>query len=378
MTREFRVDLVPDWSQFEPRWQALGASGVATPFQSAEFLRLWYATFVRLPRIEPVLVAVVDAASGRDLLLLPLIRQSEAWHTTISFADLWATDCNAPVISPALSRDEATARRVWSAIRASLPPADLIRLAKMPVSLGPHANPLALFPDARPSPFARHLISVAGTWADQMRSLDRHDRKELGRSLRLYEAAGTTRFMLAEDAGQARKFLAAIDAFQRARLEQNGVRNVFGEAGHRKFYEALAGTVGQPGQTAAVGALELDGEIVGGVLAITGGTTATLLRIGHKGGALARLGLGRLAVERTLQALNARGYTTFDFSIGEGHVKRLFKAQPEPLVEFEQALTWRGHAAIATATAKRHLQSSKMAAALKTRFLSARPRTATE
>ena len=373
---DFRADLIADWPQFETRWQALAAEGAATPFQSPAFLRLWYATFISSPRIEPVLVAAVDVASGRDMLLLPLICQREAWHNTISFADLWATDCNAPVISPALPRDEATARHVWSAVRASLPPADLIRLTKMPLSLGPHVNPLAMLADVRASPFTRHLIRVPGTWTDHMRSLDRHDRKELGRSLRLFEAAGTTRFLLAEDAGQAGKFLAVIDGFQRARLEQNGVRNVFGEPGHRKFYEELAGTVGQPGQNAVVGALELDGEIVGGVLAITAGTTATLLRIGHKGGALARLGLGRLAVERTLQALSARGYTTFDFSIGDGLVKRLFRAQPEPLVEFEQALTWRGHAAVAAANAKRHLQSSNMAAALKTRFLPSRPRPA--
>ena len=229
-----------------------------------------------------------------------------------------------------------------------------------------------MLPGARLSPFTRHLTSVTGAWADYLRSLDRHDRKELGRSLRLFEAAGSTQFLVAIDAQEARKFLSVIDGFQRARLDQNGARNVFGETAHRQFYDALAGSVGLPGQCAAVGVLELDGEVVGGVLAITEGSTATLLRIGHKGGALARFGLGRLAVERTLNVLSQQGFTTFDFSIGEGQVKRLFKAKPEPLMEFEQALTWRGQAVIAAGKAKRYLRSSKVAAALKARFLTPR------
>ena len=102
-------------------------------------------------------------------------------------------------------------------------------------------------------------------------------------------------------------------------------------------------------------------------MAITAGTTATLLRIGHKGGPLARIGLGRLAVERTLAALRSLGYSTFDFSIGEGSIKRMFKAAPDALVQVTQALTWRGQAAVVAADAKRRLGQSRLATILRQR-----------
>src|SRR5262245_42226509 len=90
---QLTVDVVPTWNDLTERWSRMQAYWTATPFQSAHWQSIWYGTFGGIPGIEPLLVAVCDQRSGRDVLLLPLIRRRSGSMSVIEFADLWATDC---------------------------------------------------------------------------------------------------------------------------------------------------------------------------------------------------------------------------------------------------------------------------------------------
>ena len=374
MPSRFRVEIISGWAAFEPRWRRLDL-GAPSPFQTPGFLRTWYGAFTRLPQVEPLLVAVSDLASGEDLALLPLIRHRQGWLTAITFADLWVVDSTAPLLAPGCPADAQSAMEMWAEIRQALPPADLIQFAKMLPEINGKPNPLGLLPGIRLSPFTRHVLRFDVPWEQHLRVFDKHSRKELGRSRRMFEAAGDGRFWMADTLVQSRTILAAIGAFQRRRFENAGIRHVFDGEAHTQFYRALAETAASIlplDRTALLSALELNGEIVAGMLSITDGKAVTLLRIGNRGGELARIGLGRLVIERTINALSMRGIRTFDFSIGEGTVKKLFRAAPEPLVELRQALTWRGQAAVTAEQARSTLSQSPLGGVIKARLRSAR------
>src|SRR5262245_42924343 len=72
---QLTVDVVPTWGDLAERWNRMQAYGTATPFQNAHWQSIWYGTFGGMPGVEPLLVAVHDQRSGRDVLLLPLIRR---------------------------------------------------------------------------------------------------------------------------------------------------------------------------------------------------------------------------------------------------------------------------------------------------------------
>ncbi len=99
----------------------------------------------------------------------------------------------------------------------------------MPVSLEGRPNPLALLPGTHPSTCPGFSITVPDEWETYLRSLAKKFRKELGRSLRLFETAGETRFCRIDDVEQAERVLKVMSEQQRNRLEEKGYEYVLDE-----------------------------------------------------------------------------------------------------------------------------------------------------
>lgn len=361
MTASFDIEITRDWSSFGPRWEALTAGSRASPFQKAAWLAPWYAAFPVSAGVRPLLVAVRDRATGRDVLLLPFVERSAGALRIVEFADLDVTDCNAPAIAPELLADPGAAADAIEAVRRALPPCDVLRLTKMPASIGARANPLACPPDEpiRPSMSGATpswSLHVSGSWDDYLhKTLDRYTRKELGRSLRLCEQKGPTRIVRATTAEAGRAILATIDALQRERLEARHMRHVFDDPATRAFYASLVDNGIARGETIVAG-LEIGGEITAGVFGVIDKPRVTVLRIANRGGDYARLGLGRVLLAELFRILHAEGFTHFDLSIGDGEHKRRLGANPEMLIERIEAMSWRGGTAIAASRAKTTLK----------------------
>ena len=341
------------WPEFERAWKAMVVPPHGLPFQSPLWLKTWFDTFAgsgtdfgadvgaKSDAARPVLLTVRDSRTATDVMLLPLVAARIKRLETITFADFSVTDCNAPALAPGVPQDAQGATDLWASIQAALPPADLIKLDKMPGRVGSLINPLTLVDRASACIYNQHIVGISQGWPAYLASLDRHHRKELGRSLRLFEAAGTgPRFRFAQDAADATGILAFINGSQLERLAERGVRHIFDDGSHRRFYDGVVAQ-GGGGDTVIMTALELDGRTVAGLMAITAHPRVTLLRLGHQGGPYARIGLGRLMIEQTLKALVERGFTEFDFSIGEGEHKRRFGTQAQPLWTLSQRLSWR-------------------------------------
>ncbi len=343
MTNRYRIEIARRWADVDRRWCEATDSLRASPFQHPDWLRTWYAAFGSSAGITPLLVAVTDAASGDLAVLMPLIERRSGPLVFLEFADLDVTDCNAPALGPAAPTIAEAAVQLWREVSAALPACDVVRFAKMPAVIGNRPNPLAALPGAQPSELRTWSLHAGGSWEDYLKSLDRPYRKELGRSLRLFEGAGAGRFLVAKSDVDASRILTVIDELQRDRLEERQAKHIFDQPAHHRFYNEFA-AAGMNSGSCALTALELDGEIVAGLLAIVDKPRLTLLRIANRGGSLARLGLGRLLIERTLCAMHAEGFTHFDFSIGDGPHKKRFAAEPSPLLGLQAYVSWRGRA----------------------------------
>lgn len=354
MTSGFDIEITRDWTAFAPRWAALAATSRASPFQTSFWLTAWFEAFTKTAGIRPLLVAVRDRASGADVLLLPLVERRSGALRIVEFADLDVTDCNAAAIAPALLADADAAAVAIDDVRRALPPCDVLRLVKMPASIGEHVNPLTAAPADRPfmtSGNRAWSIHTAGGWDDYLHDLDRYTRKELGRSRRLCEQMGPTRLVRARTADEARAILDVVDGLQRERLAQTHARHVFDTPASRDFYGTLVERGVAGGDALAVG-LEIGGETVAGVVGVLDRPRVTVLRIANRAGPYARIGLGRLLLAETFRELHGDGYTHFDMSIGDGEHKRRLGATPQPLHDRLEAMSWRGGTAIAASRGK--------------------------
>lgn len=229
MDSPYRIDILTDWQSAAPRWLRLQEQGFGTPFQQAHWLATWYGVFGERPDIEPVIVAVNDKRSGQDVLLIPLVRRTAGSLRAIEFADLWITDYNAPLIGPGAPSDADEARALWDEVQKSLPPADVVRFAKMPAEIGGRRNPLALIEGARLSELSGHLVSLPERWDDYLASLKRNNRYLLRKRWRRFTEMGDAAFRWVSEEAEALRVLAALQAMQTARFAGLRIRHVFDE-----------------------------------------------------------------------------------------------------------------------------------------------------
>jgi CelD/BcsL family acetyltransferase involved in cellulose biosynthesis len=342
MSSPFRVEIASSWQQIAPRWLQLQERGHGTPFQQAHWLETWYGVFAAQPDIEPVLVAVSDRRSGRDLMLLPLVRRTAGSTCTIEFADLQVTDYNAPLLGPDAPITPADAAAAWTEIRKALPPADLVRFTKMPTEIDDRPNPLTLHRDIRPSEVCGHVINLPERWDDYLGSLKKDVRSLLRRRWKRFTEYPDAGLRWIEDPQEARVVLATLQAQQTERLRSRGIRHVFDEPSYARFYERHV-TEGLSRGAAVLTALYVGERIVATFLAVADGRRCILIRSSQtQDEEWARLGLGKLIIERSMQALHERGCRCFDLSIGAYQYKHDFGVAPVPLAELNLARTWRG------------------------------------
>jgi CelD/BcsL family acetyltransferase involved in cellulose biosynthesis len=338
---DFQIEIIGDPHDLRARLKATLDGGAATLFQRPGWLSSWYATVGAAQGAEPLLVLVSDRNTGRDVMALPLIRNRAGALQTIEFADLGVTDYNAPILGPAAPTSPKAAHALWKRIVKALPEADLIHFRKMPASVQGRPNPLVLLRSVHPCPSPGFSVSVPGEWEAYLRSLSKKFRKELGRSLRLFEEAGNAQFSQIDDVEEARRVLEIMNDQQRRRLKEMGYEHVLDEGDYQAFYSKLV-TDGLKEGTTVLTVLRAGDALVAALLGVTDGASFAMVRLSHAGGDWMRIGPGRLVIERTMQMLHARGCRHFDFTIGDYPYKSGFGVEPSPLFDLVSAQSWRG------------------------------------
>jgi CelD/BcsL family acetyltransferase involved in cellulose biosynthesis len=345
----YRVTIDRSWEAALPRWQALLSGPVFSPFQAAAWLSHWYVRFGEREDVEPLLVHVADQ-DGNDVMALPLILRRERMRT-IEFADLGITDYNAPLLGPGAPADEAGAKALWRAIRAKLPPADLIEFTKVVPTIDGRPNPIVLALGGNVSNLFGNHIRIEGDYEGWLRSLSKDNRKELGRFWRVFTRDERARFVLAETPAEVDAIYAGLTVQQSDRIAALGLPYLLDEPDYAAFYRDLIRD-GLKDGSARVSALMAGDELVAALYGVAHGDHYAMVRISTAGGPWANCSPGRLVIERTMEALYRQGFRNFDFTIGDYGHKRSFEVDNIPLVDIHQGASWRSWPTIGYAGAK--------------------------
>jgi CelD/BcsL family acetyltransferase involved in cellulose biosynthesis len=334
-TSGLAIDFVRDWRQVASRLSA----GHRTAFQHGYWLEAWYQAF---DDVAPLIAVICDAATGKEIAIVPMISHVRRGIRIVEFADLGVSDNNAPIVAPNAALDAAAANAIGTALvealRALPDRFDLLRLRKMPVQVGGKPNPLVTLGRIGSCSLNGNLVLMGDDYGAYQASIKR---MQMPRCWRVFDRHQGARFEIATDVARARELLDVMDVQQQARMQKLGSPFVLNDETHARFYREVV-RQGLDEGYAVVSALVCDEGVIGTSFGIRQGATYYLLRISHAGDSWSSCSPGLLIIERTMAALHAKGVRRFDLSIGNQDYKRRFGAERVPLTDVSVALSWRG------------------------------------
>jgi CelD/BcsL family acetyltransferase involved in cellulose biosynthesis len=335
--------VVHVWSQWDERAGqfARAVEGVgATLFQSALWLETWYETFTSNSDINAVIVAVEDADTNELLLLLPLCQRMENGLSVICFPDFGLADYNAPLVHPDYAPGKKELVKLMGEILKALPDADLLKLEKIPDTIGKMNNPLMLMNGMHKSNLCHFGIGINGSWEDYWNSLKRSFRKDQRRRWRVLEKMGEASFIVCNDQQEIIPLFETLLVQQESRLQRLGLPYLLENLPMKQFYEKIIqrGCIDGP---VIFTALLVDGQPVATLCGFGNGQHYTMTLSGNETGEWSKCSPGRLLTERTMQTLHENGYSYFDFSIGDEPYKKYFAIEQGTLNEYVHPLSYK-------------------------------------
>ncbi|KGT80968.1 cellulose biosynthesis protein CelD [Bradyrhizobium japonicum] len=334
-TSGIAVDFVRDWRQAASRLSA----GHRTAFQHGYWLGAWYEAF---HDSAPLIALISDAATGKDIAVVPMISHIRRGIRIVEFADLGVSDNNAPILALDAALDTAATdvigRALVDAVRALPDRFDLLRLKKMPAHVGGKPNPLVSLGRIGSCSLNGNLVLTGDDYEAYRASIKR---MQMPRCWRVFSRHAGARFEIATDVARARELLDVMDVQQQARMRKLGSRFVLDDDAHARFYREVA-RQGIAEGYAVISALVCDEAVVATTFGVRSGANYFLLRISHAGDSWSSCSPGLLVTERTMAELHAKGVRRFDLSIGNQDYKRRFGAEKVALTDVSIALCWRG------------------------------------
>lgn len=275
-TSNIAVDFLRDWRQAASRLSA----GHRTAFQHGYWLDAWYEAF---HDFAPLIAIISDAATGKDIAMVPMISHIRRGIRIVEFADLGVSDNNAPILASDAALDaaamDAISLALVEALRALPDRFDLLRLKKMPAQVGGKPNPLVAFGRIGSSSLNGNVVLMGDDYENYQASIKR---MQMPRCWRVFSRHQGARFEIAADVARAHELLDVMDVQQQARMRQLGSRFVLNDDAHARFYREVA-RQGIAEGYAVVAALVCDEAVIGTSFGIRQGATYYLLRISHGG-----------------------------------------------------------------------------------------------
>lgn len=341
----FEAVLHRDPARLVDLWGRLQASGACTAFQRIEWVQALIAHLSAAQRAEPLVVEV--RRGGQPVLLLPLARRRRRGVRIVEALDLGVCDYAAPVVAPGAASSPADAERIWRAVRAVLPPADLIRLTRLPGDLGPVPNPLALVPGARRLALTRSGFVLEGDPESLLKRVcSASTHRDLVRRTKRLDRHADVRFVVAADAAEVAELFDVLVAQRRERFREIGRFEPLDEPGMAAFYRAAA--LAEPGTgLVRVFGLRAESEWIATAYGLVHGGAFHGVLLAMAGGAWRATAPGLLIASRIMVWARREGLTYFDFTVGAQPYKAGFRPQERPLFEIAEAATLRGRLVLA-------------------------------
>ncbi|HEY5364596.1 MAG TPA: GNAT family N-acetyltransferase [Aestuariivirga sp.] len=342
------LTIYDDLEQVKPLWQAFEQTALLTPFQTTAWAYQWYRHIGTIEMVKPVVVVAEDKLG---VLFIMALQIESGVLRKLSFLGSDLNDFNCPLFAADYAARAAgiEMRDVWHQIVKLIDGQqglqhDYERLEKMPDQICGLANPM-LSLNVSLTPSHAYRTAMLGDWETfyasrrdgNARYKDRANRKKL-------EKLGAVTLVSPEEPTEIRTLIDTLIKMKSARFEQKGVSNFLTKPGYADFYRAMAA--------------EERGLVHVSQLNVGQNVTAANFALMFRGGyyyvlnsfALGetdRLGPGKIHMRELMKTFIEKGYTAFDFTIGDEPYKLEWCESKSPLYDHMDAATMKGRAALA-------------------------------
>lgn len=324
----FTVAVTPRFDFLSEDYATLFAESSASAFQHPMWLDAIYRQLVPQLKIDPLIVTVRDAADGRLVMVLPLLRRRYRGLRTIEFADLGVSDYVAPIASDASIEIIATDPFVCRRISAVLKPFDMLRIRKLrspskavqqlfgatdcsEMSMGAYAGPLA---------------SDYTAWRSN--NLTASYRKELDKKSRQLHRKGQVEFHCTTDAAAIEATFVKMREYRRQRFDSG---DLLQDQIYFDFYLDIATRA--HATLSRVYSVAMDGAPIAGAMCLSHKGSLLIVLTGFDHDSYKSQSLGSLIFEMIAKHSISVGDRELDFTIGDEPYKTLFGAQKSPLYQ---------------------------------------------
>lgn len=356
------LNVYDDLAAVEQDWRAFERHADCTVFQTFEWLSAWQRHIGARNNVRPAI------AVGRDslgiLFMLPLSTRPAGFARELTWLGTELCDYNAPLLDSRFSGsvDMEEFKRLWHAIVLNLQGNprlrfDLIRLEKMPATVGAQRNPL-LSLGVTLNPSGAYATPLGADWetfyaskrSTSTRQRDRSKRKRLA-------GLGDIKLVTADSTSATLQTLAILMEQKAQSFARMGVSNLFRRPGHVEFYRAIA-TDPRTRAFVHVSRLDIGSQPAAANIGLMFRNTYYHLQASHADGDIARFGPGAVHLHELMRYAIEYGFNAYDFTIGDERYKRDWCDEAVNLYDHISVATWRGAAAGARAMATQRLKRS--------------------
>ncbi|HLH50316.1 MAG TPA: GNAT family N-acetyltransferase [Roseiarcus sp.] len=338
-------EICGDPQEASAAWDEIYADGLATAYQSRNFVELWLRTVGRAEGVEPMIVLVRDER-GRASALLPLVVRARLGLRAAEFIGGKHANFHMGVFRAGLAagRDEVLGllRRIGESARL-----DAFFFVNQPERWQGSVNPLHAL-GGQKSPSFGHSTQLQNNFAQWLEThYSKAARRKLRKKTRRLAERGVVSSFVARDEPTAREALATFFAHKRARAKATGLINDFDDPAAARFLEiAACESIADREAVIELRAMRCGERIVAvfGGLAHAGRFYGVVTS--HDPDAeIARSSPGELLILDIVRDLHERGFKTFDLGVGEARYKDAVCETSEALFDFALGLTLKGRIA---------------------------------
>jgi CelD/BcsL family acetyltransferase involved in cellulose biosynthesis len=331
-----RVAVAGDLATFEGVWRGLERDGVASPYQSFDWVRLWHEK-VSGPKGEAPLIVVGFDAGGNPAFLWPLVRERfgpfrvathfGGKHATLNFFP-WRRET-----AEGFRPDDMTF--VFAQIAERAPDLDFVMLFNQPDAWNGAPNPFALLPRHR-STEDNFVLNIGGRSGKEVleQELSNSMRSRLRNKERKLAKLPGYRYLRATTPAEVDRCLDAFFLQKAEKLTALGLDNVFGHGGVEHFIRAACHdglSTGNP--VIELHALEIDGDMLALFSGIHDRRRFTSMFNSHSNSENSRQSPGLILLQHVVADCADRGFESFDIGPGEARYKTFFCKTFEPIFD---------------------------------------------
>ena len=336
------IDILHDLGQAEAIWRDLEVEqNFSTPYQRFDFLKPWQRQVGEREGLLPFIVIAYDA-ERRPLVLLPLALGLKHGVRTAAFMGGKHSTFNMALWDRrfALDATGADLDALISAIRERSE-ADVLALARQPLSWRDVPNPMALLPhqaSANDCP-SMTIVSEEPSTARISSSF----RRRLKGKERKLQALPGYRYHVANTEADIKRILDWFFQIKPLRMTEQKLPNVFAEPGIEDFIRgACMALLAGGGHVIDIHALECDDEVIAIFAGVADGHRFSMMFNTYTMSDNSRYSPGLILMRNIVDHYAEQGYRALDLGIGSDDYKRLFCKSDEPIFDSFIPLSLRG------------------------------------